>query len=160
MTLNLHWKKKFFSNQYRIFENGREVGHFKDQPFSNTTIAGLKGQKYTFKTTGFFKRHTEVLDASNTVVAEIEYGNWMRTASISIKGDVYSWKYDNTWNTKWSIRNHKGIEINYAGSSTKGEIKANVEDTVLVLAGLFITNYYWQTTVAVMIAIMIPIMVS
>ncbi|MCT8341273.1 hypothetical protein MG296_14520 [Flavobacteriaceae bacterium TK19130] len=160
MDLKLIWKKKFFSNHYRIFEHGHQIGELINKPFSNTTKAKLNGEEYIFKTTGFFNRNTEIIDSSGNVVGKIDYGSLMRKATISTKESVNSLKFDNSWNTKWSIQNKNRTEIKYAGSSTKGEIESKVDDSILLLSGLFITNYYWQTMVAVMIAIMIPIMAN
>ncbi|MCK3683360.1 hypothetical protein [Maribellus sp. YY47] len=68
-----------------------------------------------------------------------------------------NWKYDNVWNTKWSLFDHEGIEIKYAGSSTNGRIESNSDDALLLITGLFVTNYYWQVSVGIMLAIFLPI---
>jgi hypothetical protein len=52
------------------------------------------------------------------------------------------------------------VLVKYTGSITKGTIESVEQDEMLLLSGLFITNYYWQITVAVMIAIFIPIFAS
>lgn len=80
----------------------------------------------------------------------------MTKASILVDNKTMNWKYDNFWNTKWSIYNSEGIKIQYSGSSTSGQIDSNIDDALLVLCGLFVTNYYWQTTAAIIIAL-IPI---
>jgi hypothetical protein len=160
MNSTLSWKKKNFSNHYRIFENAQQVGELIDKPFSKTTTAKLNGRQYTFKTTGFFKIKTEIIDSSNKVVGQIDYGSWMKKATISTKESVSTLKFDNSWNTKWSIKNENRTNILYSGSSTKGEIESNVDDSILLLSGLFITNYFWQAMVALMIATMIPIIAN
>ena len=81
----------------------------------------------------------------------------MTKASISLIDKSINWKYDNVWNTKWSLYDNDGIEIKYAGTSTSGQIESNTDDAVLLLSGLFVTNYYWQVSVAVMVAIFLPI---
>ncbi len=67
------------------------------------------------------------------------------------------WKYDNIWNSKWSVFDSGGINVKCAGSSTKGLIDSNTNDALVLLSSLFITNYYWQITVAVMVATFVPI---
>ena len=65
--------------------------------------------------------------------------------------------YDNLWNTRWSIFNSEWIDIKYSGSLTSGQIDSNIDDALLLLSGLFVTNYYWQMTIVIFIAAFIPI---
>jgi len=161
MQTKLTWKKNFFSNLYGIYSNGQQVGKLKDKTFSQIANGELNGKEYTFKTKGFFKQQTEIIDNSeNKVIGEIIYNNWMTKATISIDNKTINWKYDNIWNTKWSIFNSEGIKIQYSGSSTSGQIDSNIDDALLLLSGLFVTNYYWQMTVAVLVAVFVPIWTS
>ena len=110
------------------------------------------GQVYSFK------QHTEIIDKSeNKFIGEIIYHKWMTKATISVDNKTINWKYDNLWNTKWSIFNSEGIKIQYSGTSTSGQIDSNTDDALLLLSGLFVINYYWQMTVAVLVAVFVPI---
>jgi len=158
MEIKLRWGKKFFSNLYVIYSNGQQIGKLKDKSFSQTANGELNGKEYIFKTKGFFKQHTEIIDSSeNKVIGEITYNNWMTKATIAVNNKTTNWKYDNLWNSKWSIYNSEGINIKYSGSSSSGQIDSNIDDALLLLTGLFVTNYYWQMTVAVMVAVFVPI---
>lgn len=158
MQTKLRWKKKIFSNLYNIYSNGQQIGKLKDKTFSQTATGELNGKEYTFKTKGFFKQHTEIIDnLENKVIGEIKYNNWMTKATISVDNKTINWKYDNLWNTKWSIFNSEGIKIQYSGSSTSGQIDSNIDDALFLLSGLFVTNYYWQMTIAVLVAVFVPI---
>lgn len=158
MQSKLKWRKNFFSNLYSIYSNGQKIGILKGKTFSQTSNGELNGRKYTFKTKGFFKQHTEIIDDSeNKVIGEITYNNWMTKATISVDYKKNNWKYDNLWNTKWSVFNTEGIDIKYSGSSTSGQIDANTDDSLLLLSGLFVTNYYWQMTIVVVIAVFAPV---
>jgi len=84
----------------------------------------------------------------------------MTKASLSINDKRANWRYDNPWSTKWSIFNSEGIEIKYSGRSRKGQIESNSDDPLLLLSGLFVTNYYWQMTVVVLVAVFVPIWVT
>jgi hypothetical protein len=138
--------------------NGQQIGKIKDKTFSQTANGELNGKEYTFKTKGFFKQHTEIIDRSeNKVVGEITYNNWMTKATILVNTKKINWKYDNLWNSKWSIYNSEGVNIKYSGSSTSGQIDSNTDDSLLILCGLFVTNYYWQMSVAVLVAVLVPI---
>ena len=158
MQTKLTWKKNFFSNLYIIYSNGQQIGQLKDKAFSQTANGELNGKEYTFRTKGFVRQHTEIIDNStNKVIGEITYNNLMTKANISIDNKTINWKYNNLWNTKWSIFNQEGINIQYAGSSTSGQIDSNTDDALLLLIGLFVTNYYWQMTVAVLVAVFVPV---
>jgi hypothetical protein len=158
MQTNLTWKKGVFSNLYKIYSNGEQIGNLKDKSFFQSGIGVLDNKEYLFQTKGFFKQMTQIIDtAENKTVGEITYNNWMTKATITINGKTINWKYDNLWNTKWSIFNSEGIKIQYSGSSTGGQIETNLDDALLLLTGLFVTNYYWQMTVVVLVAVFVPI---
>lgn len=99
MQSQLKWKKKIFSNLYRIYGNVGEIGHLKERSFSNTATAALHKDRYTFKTTGFLDPLTEIIDeAENKVIGKIKYGKWMTKATIYFDGKEVYWRYDNMWN--------------------------------------------------------------
>ena len=84
----------------------------------------------------------------------------MNKAEIKIHERSYHWKYDNAWQTKWSISDEKGVLLNFAGGMTKGSIEGNEPVDLHVLTGVFVTNYYTQVGIAVLVAVFIPIWVS
>jgi len=161
MTTNLKWKKNLFSNTYSIYSNDNLIGTLNNKSFSKSADGELNGKKYSFKTNGIFNQHTEIIDSTNNkVIGEITYSNWMTKATLAILDKTVNWKYDNIWNTKWSISNSSGIEIKYASSTTSGIIDSNTDDSLLLLSGLFVTNYYQQMTIAVLFVIFMPIWIS
>ncbi len=161
MNNNLKWKKNLFSNTCIIYSNGQLVGNLKDKTFSQSAEGELNGVKYRFKTQGIFRQNTDIIDVENNkVIGEIIYSNWMRKATLKIQDKKAVWEYDNSWNTKWSISNSSGVEIKYQGSTTSGEIVSNTDDSLLLLSGLFVTNYFRQVAFAVIVVIFIPILVS
>lgn len=96
MQTKLTWRKNYFSNLYSIYSNGQQIGKLKDKTFSQIANGELNGKEYTFKTKGFFKQHTEIIDNSeNKVIGEIIYNNWMHILdqnghSFLIKADSNS----------------------------------------------------------------------
>jgi hypothetical protein len=161
MNTNLRWKKSFLSNTYSIYSNGHLIGKLVEKTFSKSGNGILNGEKFSFNTSGFFIQHTDIIDVKvNKVIGEITYSNWMTKATVVTFNNKANWKYDNPWNTKWSISNSSGIQIKYAGSSANGRIDSNTDDSLLLLCGLFVTNYYRQMSIAVMVAIFIPIWAS
>lgn len=159
MEKRFYWNKKFFSSTYNVYSNGQQNGNLTEKSFSQTAFGELNGKKYIFKTKGFFNQITEIIDASsNKIIGNITFNNWMTKANISTGNKTYLWKYDNAWGSKWSIYNSEGLKISYFGYSSKGQIDSNTDDELLLLTGLFVTNYYWQTTVVVLIAVIVPLM--
>jgi len=161
MKTNLSWKKDWFSNVYNIYNQDVLVGTFKDKSFSYTATGELNGKGYIFKTKGFLNQRTEIIDSSdNKPIGEITYNSWMNKATITVNNKTVYWKYDNIWNTQWSLLNSEGIQIKYTSSTTNGQIVSNVSDPILILCGLFVTNYYRQMTAAVLIVVFIPLFVN
>jgi|SRR6056297_7070 len=155
------WKKKFFSETYRIFDKGKQIGTFRNRPFSQTSDAEINGKQYRFKTKGFFQQHTEIRDDKDgTLIGEIRYGSWRTRATISLQNKTYKWKYDNIWSSKWSLTDGSSVHLNYAGSSTSGRVESNTDDDLLLLLGLYVMNYFWQATIIVLIAVFLPIWLS
>jgi hypothetical protein len=160
MTI-LNWKKGFFSQTYNIYSSNLVIGMLKNKTWSSSAEGEINGRKYLFKTQGFFKQSTQIIDIENgAVVGNITYNSWMTKAMIENLGIIAFWKYDNFWNTKWSIVGQDGTEIYYEGSSTKGQIIFEKQNDLLALTGLFVTNYYWQMTIVILIAVFIPIWTS
>jgi len=161
MTTNLKWERSFLSSITRISSNGRIIGNLDLRAFSNTDIGILNGEKYLFKAKGFLTRYTEIVSAKDhTVIGKIAYSSWRSKATLTTLNKRVYWKYDNVWHNRWSISNPAGIEIKYAGSSSNGKIESNTDDALLLLCGLMVPNYYRQVSIAVMVAVFIPIWTS
>ncbi len=161
MDTKLSWKKGFFDSTYKIYSDGVIIGSLRDRTLSQSADAEFNGKEYTFKTKGFIKQSTQIIDCqSEKVIGEINYNNWMTKANLKILDKNINWKYDNIWNTKWSIFNSEGIQIDYSGSSTSGKIETNTNEGLLLLTGLFVTNYYWQLTITLIIAALVPVWIS
>jgi hypothetical protein len=158
MKTSLTWSKGVFSSMYQIYTDTNQVGSLKDKAFSKSAKGVFDGKEYIFKTNGCFRQITDIIDCSdNMVIGKIEYSNWMTKAKISLNNKTFHWKYDNIWNTKWTIFDSNGILMSFKGSTTKGKIESDLNDPSLILTGLFVTNYYWQMSATIMIVLLIPI---
>ena len=73
---------------------------------------------------------------------------------------LVTWKYDNAWQTKWSMSDDNGVYMSFAGGMTRGSIEGDDPEDLHVLTGLFVTNYYTQTGIAVLVAVFLPIWIS
>lgn len=162
MKTLLHWKQGTFSSTYEIYESENLIGKLKNSTFSQTSNGMIYQKGYLFKTKGFFKQETQIIDAeSEQLIATISYNTWMSRAKIQLKDQLIQWKYDNVWQTRWSLFNENGILMKFAGGMSKGTIECEHLDELLVLTGLFVTNYYRQIgIIVIMVAVLIPIWAS
>jgi hypothetical protein len=160
MKNNLTWTKGLFTNLYQIYSDGNRIGVIKERTFSQSAKASINGKEYLFRTRGFFNPYTEIIDClSNQVIGKIEFNNWRSKATVFVNGRKIHWKHDNLWNTQWSLSDSGGIVMKFSSSTTKGQIDAQLDDGLLVLAGLFIKNYYLQTAFFVIfVAVIIPVL--
>lgn len=160
MTL-LSWKKDFLGSMTTIYSGAKHIGSLREDSLSQKGSGVLNGSHYQFNNIGFFNPYTQIIDVkAGKEVGKITY-NAMRTkATILYHGKVYEMKYNNIWNTKWMIFDREEMRLDYQGSSTKGSVSATSADELLLLAGLFISNYYWQTSIAIMVAVFVPIYVT
>ncbi|MCU0455888.1 MAG: hypothetical protein MUE74_06255 [Bacteroidales bacterium] len=149
MESTLTWKTKFFSNTWDIIQYDRSVGEIVNKAFSRSASGTLRGKKLLFEIRGFFKQQTRILEAeSESVVAEVAISSWKTKATISYNNHDYTWQHDNFWNTKWSISDVNGALVKYHSRAMGGEITAYTSDEVLIIAGLFIKNYFRQRAAA------------
>lgn len=161
MKTVLHWKRGAFSSTCRILSGEEIVGELASYTFKQTAEGVIRNKRYLFRTKGLFKQETQIIDGvSNRVIGNITYNSMMSKATIEFKDRTVSWKYDNTWQTKWSLYDKLGIFMKFAGRQFKGTIEFEEEDDLLVLTGMFVTNYYQQAMIAIMVAVFIPIWVS
>lgn len=154
------WKKGFFKSAMEIYSGENLVGSLKDKNWTQESDGVLNSKKFKFLTKGFFTPYTIIFDSDNGLeLGRITYSGWGNKASLYISGETYTWKYLNAWGTKWVLSDSKGNTINYKGGNSKGEISVSNLNETLVLAGLFIRDYYWQM-VAVMFVVLIPVFIA
>ena len=157
----LHWKKKFFDQVTTIHSADGEIGRLEESTWKQTAHGEINNWKFTYRTRGIFKPYTEILDpVTNHSVGKIEYNAWRSKALVTYLGQSFHWQYDNTWQTRWSITDSRGRKISFQGSPQKGSIEGADLTEFLVLTGLYVTNYYLQTSIAIFVAIFVPIIAS
>jgi hypothetical protein len=161
MKTILNWKKGLFKSIYEIFSDSILVGYMNERSWTQSSHGELYGEKYYFRIKGFFKQEIEVFNNDNSnPIARITYNSWMTKSKIEYSGKTYFWKFDNFWGTSWSLYNAEGLQIKYNCSSSRGRIEYDLKDNLLVLTGLYINNYYRQTTLVTMIAVFLPVWMS
>jgi hypothetical protein len=161
METKLRWKKGFFSNRYVLMQNDMQVGKLTSKSFSQSAYGELNEKKYQFITSGFLKQSTEIID-SNTkaIVGKITYSTWSSKATITLNDETLYWKQVSIWKSKWEISDATSKLVEISGSSTKGTIEANTSNELHILCGIYITNYYWEVIVFIIIAVFIPIWIA
>ena len=156
--IRLNWKKGLFLNKYNIFNHDKLLGSLIDHSYNLSGLGELGNKKYSFKTNGIFNQTTQIIDSTtNENIGSIKYNLWMNKAELTINHEILYWKYDDWLNTKWSIYNSEGVQIRYSGSPTGGKIVSTVNDDILILTGLFVTNYYWILYMIIILVAIIPI---
>jgi hypothetical protein len=157
----IHWKKKFFSTCTNIYSGERIIGKLSENSWKQTADGECYNKRYRFKTSGIFKQKTTVYELNgNREIGKITYNSMMSKAEIHYPDQIYHWKYDNLWQTRWSLTDDSGNKMEFHGRTHTGFIRLENEDALLILTGLFITNYYQQMLVVIMAAIFIPILAS
>ena len=154
--MNYYWKKPFLSSTYTIYSGDKLVGKLRENSWTNSAEGELYGEKFSFKTNGIFNQITSILSqANNEVIGSITYNTFRTSAQILNQHQVLNWKNLNWGHSKWQLTENSASMINYSGSSFKGEIDSDTEDPLLILSGLFIANYFWQSLVAIFMVLFI-----
>ena len=158
MNSRFNWKRGTFSSTYEIFDGDLLIGKLKDSSFRQTSEGMIHNKGYRFRTSGIFKQETQIVDGeSDRVLGTITYNSWKSRADIQLSGGLFQWKYDNIWQTRWRLYNEKGVQMSFAGGMSKGTVDFDSPDDLLLLTGLFVTNYYRQMGIAVLVAVLLPI---
>lgn len=161
MNSIINWKKGIFKNTFEIYSSDTLIGTLKENSWKQTATGELNGTKISFRTKGFFTPETEISDTERNIpIGKITYNTWKTKATIEYNNKSAEWKYDNFMNTKWSLSNSNGVMLRYSGSFSKGEIEVLTHDEILLLSGLFITNYFWQISSMVILAVLLPMWIT
>lgn len=160
METLLTWKKGFFKSAIEIYSGEQLLGRIKDKNWSQESEGELNGKKFRFVTKGFFKPYTLIFDSStSSELGKINYNGWGNKATLELSGNIYNWKYLNTWGSKWILSDSSGNQISYKGSNSKGEISSSTFNEILILSGLFIRDYFWQM-VSVVFIVLLPVFIA
>lgn len=161
MKNTFNWKKGTFSSTIRIFSGEELIGELTDHAFKQKAEGHIRNKQYRFKTKGLFKQDTQIMEGeSDLIIGNISYNSMMSKATIQFPDRTVYWKYDNKWQTRWSLFDNQGTLINFAGGHYKGSIECDEVEELLLLSGMFVTNFYQQAMIAIMVAIFIPIWVT
>ncbi len=143
METHYTWKTKLFSRKFDIYEYDRLIGWLDKERWSRRSVGEIKGFQLAFVTKGFFKQSTQIFNTQeDTEIGQVTFAHWKLRAAILLNGREYSFKFDNFFMTRWSISNENGVLINYHSRSFTGTIDSYSDNSILILAGLYIRNYF------------------
>jgi len=159
MEKYLTWTKGLFDSDYQIFEQGRIKNSLLFNSWKNEARSVGLQQNFLFTTQGFTNPTTTIYDDNNAILGTITYNSWQTKATLTLaSGSQMAWSFTNGWLSNWMITNFNDKQINYNSSSTSGTIISNTDDELMLLAGIFIKEYYTRIFILlVMMVVFIPI---
>ena len=139
----LNWRKGLFDSNYQVWENTFLKFSINFSSFKNSAMATTQEGIYWLRSDGYSNPETRIFSQKNELLAVIRY-DWInfKAKIVCTSGDEFDWSYQNSWLSRWSINNHKDKQAIYNSSSGGGLIHSNVEDDLVIVAGLFIREYY------------------
>ncbi|WP_029289073.1 hypothetical protein [Pedobacter sp. R20-19] len=152
----LNWRKGLFDSNYQVFEDALIKFSLNFFSLKNSAIATTQSGIYLLKSEGYSKPESKILNNKNEVLAIIRY-DWLgfKAKIYCTTGEEFDWSFQNSWFSRWSVNNHKNKQIIYNSSSSSGLIHTNTEDDLLMVAGLFIREYYTRLLYALIIVMII-----
>jgi hypothetical protein len=150
--MSLTWQSNFGHTEFRIFRGKVIAGLLRTSLWKDDGYGELDGYMLRFRTTGFWKRKTELLDIEGSqVLGTIEYNVMRSRASITYGGETYYWKYASWTKRSWSVEFADGSAVfNSIGFwGNKGEIVTEQIAGAVVLSALFVHRHFARMTAAV-----------
>ena len=158
MEQALYWRKGLFDSNYQVFKDQQLKFSMNFSSWQNSAIATTQSGIYLLKSEGLSKPETRILNNENQVLATITY-DWLgfKAKVVFASGEVFDWRYQNSWLSRWSLNNLKDKQILFSASAGNGNIHANVEDDMLLVCGLFIREYYSRILFALILIVFISV---
>ncbi|MCB0634364.1 MAG: hypothetical protein R2824_18975 [Saprospiraceae bacterium] len=154
----LHWQKGIFQCNFRLMANDQIIGHLKDSEFSRIATGRLNTTEISFKRLEGLHSYADILDPLNRQpIGSVRFNAWYPQATIRYGEQIYYWKFVNILETQWKVYNEDGVLLAYKGWSGKGKVLINQQEERLILAGLYISSYYWRMT-AILLAFSLPVL--
>lgn len=155
----IKWRKRLFGCVFELEKAGNVVGKLKENQWTNSGQGIWGNEKVNFRLKHGFLPKVDILDPlSGVKVGKIKFSAWCNKAILYVGEKQYTWRYKNLLGSRWEVKNQNGENIAYKGSIFSGSINATVKDEVVILAGLFIGNYFWNMTVVFTFILLMPIL--
>ncbi|MDE5423551.1 hypothetical protein L3073_15130 [Ancylomarina sp. DW003] len=156
MNTELSWEKDTFSRNYTLFDSQKLCGYLKRDFLSQSANGEINGELYSFKTSGFIKKNTIVYDGlTGKSLTVINYDELRSRAILSVGDKVLYFKFDSLLQNSWHLSGTGGEYIAYSSSSNKGYINSTTDDSLLLLSGLLVADYFRKSQRDVFIFMML-----
>jgi len=157
MSTKLNWTKEAFSREVHLMENGVEVGRLHRAVFERDVEASLHDVQLRFDVSGFLIHSVNVHDlkAGNHIIGTLTFHFGKRAELTLENGTVYTWKRHNMLMREWEMIREGATDaedrevVSYTLTrkflADHGDIRVDLpspEADIVVLAGLFIRNYF------------------
>lgn len=153
---NISWKKGFFKCVFNIFSGEEKIGELKPSKLTLSATGKIDEARYRFRVREGMTNRVEIIDLdTQEQVGKIRFGHWLPKATIEFRGETYTWKFSNLWETRWKIIDAHQNSVDYKGWACAGNVSSALPANLLTLTGLFISNYYWQMA-TIYVAIFLP----
>ena len=143
--MGLSWKSSLGGTEIRIFNGKQIVGIIKSELIKTAAYGELYGSMLRFKSKGFWKKHTQILDIEGQKqLGEIQYNLLKGTAEISFEDHSYEWSYDNWFRKSWQIKNsiESSSFVKTSVWKNEGDIENDDLPRPVLLIGLYINTVF------------------
>jgi len=145
MEIRYHWKTKFFSRKFEIFQNEILKGELFKAGLSRKVTGELNAKRFQFETKGIFKNETTITDLQRHTGAGKILITWKKNSTVIVyNGKEYKWKFENFLCSRWSLSDDRRVLIKYHSTAFSGMIESYTGDELLILSGFFIRNFVRQ----------------
>jgi hypothetical protein len=157
MNNMLTWTKGLFDSNYQLFTDDKISGSLLFDTWKNEAKGIGLTSTYLFKTEGFLKPITNIVNDQNELVGTITYGSWQTKATIKMaSGEIFGWSFTGSWLNSWGITDFKDKNISYHSQSSKGIINSSTTDESMLLIGIFIREFYARILIFCIALLIIP----
>lgn len=153
----LTWTKGLFDSNYQLFTDGKISGSLLFDTWKNEAKGMGITSSYFYKTEGFLKPITKIINDKNELIGTITYDSWQTKATIKMEsGEVFGWSFTSSWLNNWLITDFKEKKISYHSQSANGTINSSTTDESILLTGIFIREFYARILIFCLILFLVP----
>ncbi|GAB1464319.1 hypothetical protein [Pedobacter sp.] len=147
------WTKGMFHSAHQILCDGQICGNLIFETWNNHAFGIMWQKNYHFRCNGFLNTTATIYGDNQEELGTITFHIWQFRAIITLKNEVpFSWNYSNSWLSSWNVSNHQDTQLHFRASSGSGMILGeNLDNELLLLAGLYIKKFFTRLLLAFMV---------
>ena len=160
MNYDFNWNKDTFDSKYQVFSQGLLKYALNFESWHNSAIATTQTGIYLFKTQGFSKPESLLVNNRNEVLAVITFNLLSLNATIKFtEGSKFKFLYRKNWISEWSLNNGADKQVFYKARTGNGLVKSNIDDELIILTGLYIKEYFSRLLLLIIALVLIGLFV-